>query len=139
IRKQLLYIKQNYQKGDWRIRLVVDKTGKFSVEINELKETKNCVVQLAKRPIDKNNIFHYHKTTNRTIYEEHLKEADKVFDVLLWNDQNEITEFTIGNAVVELEGKLYTPPVHCGLLAGTFREKLLKEGVVEERIIYVDE
>ena len=68
-----------------------------------------------------------------------MKEADKVFDVLLWNDQNEITEFTIGNAVVELEGKLYTPPVHCGLLAGTFREKLLKEGVVEERIIYVDE
>lgn len=30
---------------------------------------------------------------------------------------------------------LYTPPVECGLLAGTFREHLLKEGKIKERTL----
>jgi len=58
---------------------------------------------------------------------------------LLFNERGELTEFTIGNLVVELNGKLYTPPISCGLLAGTFREYLLETGQVEERIIRLDE
>jgi len=59
--------------------------------------------------------------------------------VLLYNENDELTEFTIGNLVVEMDGKLYTPPITCGLLAGTFREHLLETGQVEERIIQVEE
>jgi para-aminobenzoate synthetase / 4-amino-4-deoxychorismate lyase len=50
-----------------------------------------------------------------------------------------LTEFTIGNLVVEMDGKLYTPPIACGLLAGTFRAHLLERGQVEERVIHVEE
>ena len=60
-------------------------------------------------------------------------------DALLYNERNELTEFTIGNLVIEMAGKLYTPPVSCGLLAGTFRAHLLETGQVEQRIIRVEE
>ena len=37
--------------------------------------------------------------------------------------------------VVKLNGKLYTPPVKCGLLAGTFRKELLDRKEIQEKII----
>ena len=96
-------------------------------------------VILAEKPISKDNIFLYHKTTNRAIYTEMKQKYPEYFDVLLWNEQGEITEFTTGNIVVELDGRLYTPSVECGLLAGTFREHLLKRGDILEKVITMNE
>ena len=45
----------------------------------------------------------------------------------------ELTEFTNGNVVLEIDGVLWTPPISSGLLAGTFRESLIKEGTIHER------
>ncbi|HRJ75336.1 MAG TPA: aminotransferase class IV, partial [Anaerolineales bacterium] len=45
----------------------------------------------------------------------------------------------IGNLVVESNGKFFTPPISCGLLAGTFREHLLETGKIKERVIYKHE
>ncbi len=39
--------------------------------------------------------------------------------------------------MVELDGKLVTPPVASGLLAGTFRAELLETGKITERVIPV--
>ena len=52
---------------------------------------------------------------------------------MLWNEKDELTESCIANIVVEIDGGLYTPPVDCGLLAGTFRAWLLDQGKIEER------
>jgi para-aminobenzoate synthetase/4-amino-4-deoxychorismate lyase len=60
-------------------------------------------------------------------------------DLLLWNENDELTEFTIGNLVVEINGELFTPPIFCGSLAGTFRAHLLKTGEIKERVIRKDE
>lgn len=131
IKEKLLQIASIYQTGAWRVRLTVSETGNEQIEVIELQKTNNRIVKLAKTPIVKNNPFLYHKTTNRSLYEQHTE--DEVFDVLLWNEQNEITEFTIGNVVVELHGELFTPPVESGLLPGTFRAKLLREEKVKQR------
>ena len=58
---------------------------------------------------------------------------------MLWNENGEITEFTTGNIVIELNGQLYTPSRECGLLEGTFREYLLKHGVIKEKVMTVRE
>jgi len=58
---------------------------------------------------------------------------------LLWNERREVTEFTNSNAIVQLRGQRFTPPVDCGLLAGTFRAELLASGAVQERVIRVEE
>jgi len=60
-------------------------------------------------------------------------------DVLLYNKQRELTEFTIGNLVVEIGGQLFTPPISAGVLPGTFRAHLIETGQVAERSIPMEE
>jgi para-aminobenzoate synthetase / 4-amino-4-deoxychorismate lyase len=50
-----------------------------------------------------------------------------------------VTEFTIGNVVLELGGERVTPPREAGLLAGVFRGRLLAGGEVRERPVTVQE
>jgi para-aminobenzoate synthetase/4-amino-4-deoxychorismate lyase len=59
-------------------------------------------------------------------------------DVLFWNERGALTEFTVGNLVIELDGERYTLPTACGLLPGTFREWLLEQGQVRERVLLGD-
>jgi para-aminobenzoate synthetase/4-amino-4-deoxychorismate lyase len=92
-------------------------------------------VCLALAPIDSGNPFLYHKTTNRVVYEQALAGCPGYADVILWNEKGEVTESCIANIVVELDGVLYTPPIRCGLLPGTYRAYLLEQGKVMERVI----
>jgi para-aminobenzoate synthetase/4-amino-4-deoxychorismate lyase len=59
--------------------------------------------------------------------------------VILINDRGEVTESTIANLAVELDGAWVTPPISSGLLPGTYRAMLLREGGLEERPVTVDE
>ena len=59
--------------------------------------------------------------------------------MLLYNELGEITETTIANVAVEIGGRLCTPPVACGLLAGTLRAALLAQGRIVERVIGIRE
>lgn len=128
-----------YPVGKWIVRLIASESGSFTTEINPLLAFSTNQVALAQAPIDKDNVFFYHKTTHRQIYDNFKKQVPHSFDVLLWNNKREITEFTIGNIVVELDGKLITPPISSGVLPGTFREKLLDDGEISEQIIYLDD
>jgi len=96
-------------------------------------------VCLAKEPVDSSNVFLFHKTTQRDVYESALHDFPGVDDVLLYNKLGELTEFTIGNLVVELDGELFTPPISCGVLPGTFRAYLLETGQVVERMIPINQ
>ncbi len=94
---------------------------------------------LPQNPVDSSNVFLFHKTTQRDVYDDARKGRKELDDVLLYNEEGELTEFTIGNLVVELEGQLFTPPISCGVLAGTFRAHLLETGQVLERTILVEQ
>ncbi len=116
-----------------RIRVLLDHFGNFTTEAKELPDqVKEYKVRLASQPIDSSNRFYFHKTTQREIYPK----PNGFDDILLYNEKNELTEFTIGNLVVELNGKLVTPPISSGLLAGTFRAHLLETGKIEEQVIH---
>ena len=69
-------LQENNKDGEWRIRLLVNHQGKANFEVKPLPKSKKAIVKLASSPINKNDIFLYHKTTNRTVYEERLKEID---------------------------------------------------------------
>ena len=125
-----------------RVRLLLDKSGNMSHEAKPFQKTDNnppIKACLANEPVNSGNVFLFHKTTHRTLYDSPRKDFPDCDDVLLYSENDELTEFTIGNLVVEMDGKLYTPPISCGVLAGTFRAHLLETGQVEERIIRVDE
>lgn len=140
IEKTLRDYKKKLSTGNWKIRLLAAKDGGITIEAQEITQDDTAVrTALARAPIDRNDIFLYHKTTNRAVYQEKLEGHEGIFDVLLWNENEELTEFTTGNLVVEINGVFYTPPVSCGLLKGTFRSSLLEKGIIRERIIKVEE
>jgi len=126
-----------------RVRLLLDKHGNLSHEAKLIQSTEDRApfnIRLAQEPIDSMNTFLYHKTTHREVYTQALSSVEAEHDdVLLYNERNELTEFTIGNLVVEMNDRLFTPPISCGLLPGTFRAHLLETGQVTERIIRVEE
>lgn len=121
-----------------RVRILLAHNGKLSFEAQPLPSTESIQplkAALAKQPVHSNDVFLFHKTTHRQMYETALHDFPTLDDVLLYNERGELTEFTLGNLLVRLGGKLYTPPVSCGLLPGTFRAHLLESGQAEERII----
>jgi para-aminobenzoate synthetase/4-amino-4-deoxychorismate lyase len=61
-----------------------------------------------------------------------------VDDVILFNADGEVTESTVANVAVEVAGALVTPPVRCGLLAGTLRAQMLEEGRLREGVLRLE-
>jgi para-aminobenzoate synthetase/4-amino-4-deoxychorismate lyase len=92
-------------------------------------------VGMASEPIDADSVYLYHKTTQREIYVQAKDSRPDCDDVILWNEWGEVTEASSSNIVVEMAGVLWTPPVSCGLLAGTFREELIETGKLREKVI----
>ncbi|WP_339229097.1 aminodeoxychorismate synthase component I [Oceanobacillus sp. FSL K6-2867] len=130
----------SHTNGKWKVRLLSNQNGEFTIEGTEITELTDSVpVKLANTAVNKDNPFLHYKTTHRSIYVKSKQQHPEAFDVLLWNQKNEITEFTTGNIVVEIDNKLYTPPLSSGLLAGTFREALLDEEIILERKLFAEE
>ncbi len=124
-----------------RVRLLVSRKGRLLCEVTALRSGNMAFADLkiARTAIDKNNVFLYHKTTHRKMYEEALRERPECNDVLLFNESGEVTESTIANVAVERNGALYTPPVKCGLLPGTLRARMLEQQRIRERKLTVEE
>jgi len=122
-----------------RIRLLVDRKGQF--EVQAFPQTGHgaavSTIALAKEPVDSQDVFLFHKTTHRAVYEKAEADFPDADEVVLWNERGEVTESTIANIVVRKKDRFLTPPVECGLLAGTFREHLLKTGEIEEGTVSI--
>jgi len=121
------------------LRLTVDEGGSVGLERRPLPASGPCRVALAPTPVDSRDPFLYHKTTRRDVYERARAEVPGVDDVLLVNERGEVTESTIANLVVELDGELLTPSLESGLLPGTLRAALLRAGRIRERAVHVRE
>jgi para-aminobenzoate synthetase/4-amino-4-deoxychorismate lyase len=122
------------------IRLTLARDGELSTDVRQLPPTDDAVrVALDDEPVDPSDVWLFHKTTRRAPYERRRERRPDVDDVLLVNDHSEVTESTIANLAVRLDGVWVTPPVDAGLLPGTYRNVLLGEGRLTERPITVDE
>jgi len=117
-------------RGSFKVRLTLWRDGRIETQITPLEllgEVKQ--VELATEPVDSSDRFLYHKTTRR-------RGGD---DLIFWNERGEVTESSIANLVVPIDGELFTPPIECGLLPGVFRNHLLAQGTIKERVITIEE
>jgi para-aminobenzoate synthetase/4-amino-4-deoxychorismate lyase len=92
-------------------------------------------VVVATSPVDSADVFLCHKTTHRGVYDAQRAAHPEAFDVLLYNERDELTESTIGNIVLEIDGARVTPARAAGLLAGVLRDELLASGAITERVL----
>ncbi len=128
--------------GPMRVRLLVGRKGEATMQSYPLEtqiEQKPLTAALAAEPVTPDNVWLFHKTTNRSVYEKARVSRPGVDEVILWNEAGEVTEGTIYNIVLDMDGRLQTPPVSCGLLAGTFRQHLLQSGKIEEKRLLLDD
>jgi para-aminobenzoate synthetase/4-amino-4-deoxychorismate lyase len=123
-----------------RVRLLLSRSGEptFSSE-PRVDRDRPWRIALASRPIDPTDRFLFHKTTRRAAYDALRALAPEADDVLLWNPAGELTESTRANVALLRDGRWVTPPVECGLLAGTFRAELLERGELDEQRILAGE
>lgn len=137
--------------ASWRLRILSNPQGRVNVEVGRCEPPHlgaspfeaarqgppALLTTFARRPVRSADPFLFHKTTHRATYESRAAEHPDFFDVLLVNEEGHVTEFTLGNVVAEIDGVAWTPPQHCGLLAGVFRGSLLAEGKIRERTLTV--
>lgn len=113
------------------VRLLLAEDGGITVTSSAITlPTKDTVWRFAisDRRLDEKDPFFYHKTTRRQFYEQEMerqKQLNGCDEVVFLNSKGELTEGTRTNLFVELDGRLFTPALACGLLPGTLREELL--------------
>jgi para-aminobenzoate synthetase/4-amino-4-deoxychorismate lyase len=90
-------------------------------------------------PVDPTDVFLFHKTTRRRLYEDARARHPDADDTLLVNTRGQITETSAANVAAKLNGRWWTPPLDAGLLPGTERAALLADGTIVERAIGVEE
>ncbi len=127
----------------FRVRALLDRNGKISITYSEIKDILNHDYNaiVSEKRTNSENIFYYHKTTKRELYNCELNKAREkgFYEVLFLNERGEITEGSITNIYVKGGNILYTPPLNCGLLNGTIRKHLIKTGKARERLIYPED
>jgi para-aminobenzoate synthetase/4-amino-4-deoxychorismate lyase len=130
-----------HPQGAWRVRLLLDTTGRLQAQAFALTDTPTPVrLQLATSPLDASDSeFVRHKTTRRAHYDAFTPSDPAVFDTVLWNARGEITECTRGNLALLLDGRWVTPALDCGLLPGVGRAHWLAQGRIEEAVVRVSD
>jgi 4-amino-4-deoxychorismate lyase len=97
-------------------------------------------VAVASHRLDPHDALLAHKTTRREFYDEGRREvADHADEALFLNTRGEVCEGGITSVFVERGGKLLTPPLSAGLLAGVLRAELLETGRAVEAVLGQDD
>lgn len=146
LREQLLYLSSSFKENTvLKVRVLLSENGDYSLSHNEVKVEKNKMWKIAVSPMKTNSkdMFLYHKTTNRTIYEDqyHAFKKSGFDEVVFCNEQEEVTEGSFTNIFCKINNSWVTPDISCGLLPGVYRQELIcrLQSKIQIRPIKIDE
>jgi para-aminobenzoate synthetase/4-amino-4-deoxychorismate lyase len=124
-----------------RVRLELRRDGSLDVACDPLPPAADGPVRLAldAEPVDAGQVWLAHKTTRRGIYSARAGRHPDADDVVLVNQRGQVTETTVANLAVLLDGRWWTPPVTAGCLPGVERGRLLELGELTERDLTPDD
>ncbi|MCI5183653.1 MAG: aminodeoxychorismate synthase, component I [Candidatus Electrothrix sp. AW1] len=129
-----------------RVRLLLHRDGHHEISSvplpdpsENVSQQKPAKVLFSLKQVERHDPYLFHKTTQRQLYNDAFHQAKKqgYVDILFTNTAGEVTEGAISNIFIRSQKNepLVTPPVHCGLLAGTYRRMLLEQGRAVERVL----
>ena len=113
------------------VRLLLAEDGAITVTSTKIElPSKDTVWRFAisDERVDEKDALFFHKTTRRQFFDremERQKALTGCVEVVFLNKKGELTEGTRTNLFIELDGRLFTPALTCGLLPGTLREELI--------------
>jgi para-aminobenzoate synthetase/4-amino-4-deoxychorismate lyase len=124
-----------------RVRLLLRRDGSIGISTAPLPEPADRPVRLAvdAEPVDSDQLWFRHKTTRRDVYTDRARRHPEADDVVLVNAHGQVTETTIANLAVLLDGRWWTPPLAAGCLPGVERGRLVAGGELRERGLTPDD
>ncbi len=138
VRSALLSRAAALEGPTWRVRLTLDWRGRIDIAATPLARPGHEALirfAIAETRMNSRNPFLYHKTTRRDFYDrerERLAPLRQCQEVVFLNERGEVTEGSFTNVFIVRNGTLLTPPLSSGLLNGTLRRRLLREGMARE-------
>lgn len=126
--------------GVHRVRVELDPAGTLAFVHAPLQPLGGALpsVAVSSCRVASDDLLLRHKTTARAFYDAELGKAVAAghFDVLFFNERDELTEGARTNVFVDHgDGVLHTPPLGSGVLDGVYRRKLLDEGTAREAVV----
>lgn len=118
------------EDGEHRLRMDLLPDGEISIQTARLEPLATPVkVLVAPDTTDSSDLFLKHKTSNRARYDAAWQQAQALgaFDMLFFNERDELTEGGRSNVFVKIDGHWYTPPLDAGVLPGVMRSVLLED------------
>jgi para-aminobenzoate synthetase/4-amino-4-deoxychorismate lyase len=146
--RSLLHAKAASSSGRHRLRVVLHRDGRVEITAFLLRsdpdEDAQRLAIFSDAQVDPADPHRFHKTTRRRIFdgERDVYVQKGYYEVLFCNTSGQVTEGAISNLFIRKkrgDRRLVTPPVSCGLLAGTFRRMLLEQGRAEEGMVSVQD
>ena len=125
----------------FKIKLVLTKSGEIRLDINKIETSILKRAVISSNKINKKNRFQYFKTTNRELYDSEFTfyRMKNYFDVIYFNEFNELAEGSISNIFIRSKDIWKTPSIDSGILNGTYRNKFISENNVIETCISKEE
>ena len=118
---------------DYRLKMSLKKDGELKFEHSQLTNLSDdfCQARLVEQrhPLDSPYTFF------KTSYRPHL--SIELHEQIYYNHEGQLLETSIGNIVLKIEDQLYTPPVHLGLLNGIYRQSLIADNKLKEKVLTV--
>lgn len=118
---------------DYHLKMSLKKDGELKFEHSQLTNLSDdfCQARLVEQrhPLDSPYTFF------KTSYRPHL--SIELHEQIYYNHEGQLLETSIGNIVLKIEDQLYTPPVHLGLLNGIYRQSLIAENKLKEKVLTV--
>jgi len=116
---------------DYRLKMSLAKDGELKFEHTQLTNLSNdfCQARLVEQrhPLDSPYTFF------KTSYRPHL--SIEPHEQIYYNHEGQLLETSIGNIVLKIKDQLYTPPVHLGLLNGIYRQRLIADNKLKEKVL----
>jgi para-aminobenzoate synthetase/4-amino-4-deoxychorismate lyase len=128
-----------------RVRLLLAETGAVTVTATPLPSSETPAVMrfvVSKTRVDSSDIFLFHKTTRRELYDSEwlsYSQALGVDEVVYLNERDELCEGSRTSIFLKQKGRLLTPALSSGLLPGTLRAQLIAEGRALEAVLTIDD
>ncbi len=137
LKKETSLIKE---PGPVRLRLLMQEHGAFRLEVHPIRALRKPLIKISSEKTDSRDLFYFHKTTHRPLYQKYFQRTleENISDFIFLNELGQLTEGTVHNLFIKKKGQemLVTPPLSCGLLAGTARKRnLLFRALTKEQVL----
>jgi len=117
--------------GAHRVRLALNKAGQARIRCEPLMPQAGPMpaVRISPATIVSDAWHQAHKSSYRPLYDPGLQRArfDGLWDLLFFNERDELVEGARSSVFVRIEGRLVTPPLDSGALPGLMRAQLLAD------------